>query len=184
MNERKIYFAGGCFWGTEAFLKNIRGVIETEVGYANGKTANPSYEEVCYDNTGHAETVYVKYDSDLLPLEKLIDIFFQAIDPTSVNRQGNDYGNQYRSGIYFSDPNDEKIILKEIERLQKNYPQKIAVEIKALSNFYLAEAYHQDYLDKNKNGYCHIPKKLFDYAKKANNTEKDALLKLSDEGHT
>lgn len=163
-----IYLAGGCFWGTESYLKNIRGVTETEVGFANGKTKNPSYEDVCYKSTGHAETVRVVYDKKILSLEKLLRIFFAAIDPTSVNRQGNDAGEQYRTGIYFVNANDEKIIKNEIEILQKSYEKKIAIEVRSLENFYPAEEYHQNYLKKNPNGYCHIPRKLFDFAKHAN----------------
>lgn len=166
--KKEIYFAGGCFWGIEAFLKKINGVLDTEVGFANGKTAHPTYEDVCYKNTGHAETVKVLYDPAVISLEKLIRIFFKSIDPTSLNRQGNDCGTQYRAGIYFFDEKDAAIIQNEIANLQKNYSKKILVEVKRLANFYPAESYHQDYLDKNKNGYCHIPPQLFEYAQHAN----------------
>lgn len=166
--KKEIYLAGGCFWGTEAFLKKINGVLDTEVGFANGNTAHPTYEDVCYKNTGHAETVKVLYDPAVISLEKLIRIFFKSIDPTSLNRQGNDRGTQYRTGIYFSDEKDAAIIQNEIENIQKKYSQKILVEAKRLENFYPAESYHQDYLDKNKNGYCHIPPQLFEYAQNAN----------------
>jgi len=153
---REIYLAGGCFWGTEKYLKSITGVKNTEVGYANGMIQNPSYEDVCHKNTGHAETVRVEYDPVEVDLTHIINLFFKVIDPTSVNRQGNDVGSQYRTGIYYVDPKDEPIILAAITELQKKYFKRIAVEIIPLKNYYPAEEYHQDYLTKNPNGYCHI----------------------------
>lgn len=178
MNKKEIYFAGGCFWGVEAFLKNIRGVIETEVGYANGTTKNPTYKEVCTQNTGYAETVRIFYNPKVLTIQKLVEFFFEAIDPTSLNKQGNDIGTQYRSGVYFCDINDEKLILDKIEVLQNSYAKKILVEVKPLKNFYPAESYHQDYLDKNKNGYCHISRDILEYAKIANSKSSERFLKL------
>lgn len=156
MEIREIYLAGGCFWGTEKYLKSITGVKNTEVGYANGMIQNPSYEDVCHKNTGHAETVRVEYDPVEVDLTHIINLFFKVIDPTSVNRQGNDVGSQYRTGIYYVDPKDEPIILAAITELQKKYFKRIAVEIIPLKNYYPAEEYHQDYLTKNPNGYCHI----------------------------
>lgn len=159
--EKELYLAGGCFWGLEQYVGNIPGVEQTEVGYANGKTANPTYEEVCYSQTGHAETVKVIYDSQKLRLEFLLQLFFEVIDPTSLNRQGNDVGEQYRTGIYYVDSEDKQIIEQEIRRLQENYAQPIQIEIQPLNNYYSAEEYHQKYLDKNPLGYCHIsPKKI------------------------
>lgn len=167
-----IYLAGGCFWGTEHFLKQINGVTDTQVGFANGRTANPSYRDVCDKNTGHAETVKVIYNPRILPLKTLLNIFFKAIDPTSVNRQGGDTGTQYRTGIYYTDEKDRSIIDTALSNLAKEYSKPLAIEVKRLENFYLAEEYHQDYLDKNVGGYCHLNPKLFEYARKANSAAK------------
>ncbi|MGL5671008.1 MAG: peptide-methionine (R)-S-oxide reductase MsrB [Cetobacterium sp.] len=155
-NIKKIYLAGGCFWGVEAYMKIINGVIDANSGYANGITENPTYEDVIYNGTGHAETVEVIYNSEKISLEKLLKYYFRIIDPTSLNKQGNDKGTQYRTGIYYTDLEDKEIIKKEIILLQKNYPKKIMVEVMPLIRFDLAEDYHQDYLKKNPNGYCHI----------------------------
>ncbi len=160
----EIYLAGGCFWGMEKYIKLIRGVQSTQVGYANGKTANPTYEEVCHHNTGHAETVKVVYDEKVLPLSFLLNLYFDAIDPTSVNRQGGDRGVQYRTGIYYTDPTDLTAIKGSIDALQKRYDKPIAIEVLPLENFGTAEEYHQDYLDKNPGGYCHIGHRLFEKA--------------------
>jgi len=164
----EIYLAGGCFWGMERYLSLIDGVENTQVGYANGKTINPTYEEVCHNNTGHAETVKVVYDPEIISLEKLLNLYFEAIDPTSVNRQGGDVGKQYRTGIYYIDINDLPVINKSIKELQKKHDKPIAVEVKPLKNYSPAEEYHQKYLAKNPDGYCHIHPGLFEYAKKAN----------------
>lgn len=163
----EIYLAGGCFWGTEKFLSLINGVENTQVGYTNGKTLNPTYQEVCHHHTGHAETVKVVYDPETISLEHLLDLFYETIDPTSVNRQGGDVGEQYRTGIYYIDDKDLPVIQKSIEKLQKGYTEPIAIEIKPLENYSPAEEYHQRYLDKNPNGYCHIHPKLFIKAAKA-----------------
>lgn len=160
----EIYLAGGCFWGLEKYLASIRGVQYTQVGYANGKTENPTYEEVCYKNTGHAETVRVQYDAKILPLEFLLELYYDAIDPVSLNRQGGDRGVQYRTGIYYIDVKDLPIIEDSIAKLQKRYDKPIAIEIKKLDNFYPAEEYHQKYLDKNPGGYCHIGRDKFEKA--------------------
>lgn len=164
-----IYLAGGCFWGSEKYLSSVRGVIETQVGYANGKTENPTYEEVCHNNTGHAETVKVVYDSEALPLEFLLELFYESIDPTSVNRQGGDSGTQYRTGIYYSDEADRPVIEASLAKLQKSLLRPVAIELKPLSNFYPAEEYHQKYLDKNPAGYCHISRAKIEKASKAVN---------------
>ncbi|UOO38123.1 peptide-methionine (R)-S-oxide reductase MsrB [Oscillospiraceae bacterium CM] len=152
----EIYMAGGCFWGAEKYLSVVRGVLETAVGYANGQTACPTYEDVCYKNTGHAETVRVVYDPAVLPLDFLLSLFYGAIEPTAVNRQGNDRGVQYRTGIYYTDGADLPIITRSIADLQKTLEEAVAIEIAPLDNFYPAEEYHQKYLDKNPTGYCHI----------------------------
>ena len=152
----EIYLAGGCFWGVEGYFKRIEGVKDTTCGYANGKTANPSYEDVCRHNTGHAETVRVLFDTDLINLEDLLIYYFRIIDPVSVNKQRNDVGTQYRTGIYYTDESLLPVIKAAVEREQRKYNEKIAVEVLPLENFYSAEEYHQNYLDKNPNGYCHI----------------------------
>lgn len=169
-SQSDIYFAGGCFWGTEHFMKQINGVTSTQAGYANGKESikNPSYEQVCNDNTGFAETVKVSYNPQEADLKLLIELFFKTIDPTSLNRQGNDRGSQYRTGIYYTDKADLPVIEETVNALAKNYSKPVVVEVKPLINFYQAEDFHQDYLDKHPDGYCHISPDLFDFARKAN----------------
>ncbi len=155
-NLREIYLAGGCFWGLEAYMKELPGVYDTEVGYANGNTQNPSYEEVCRNNTGHAETVLVRYAPAEMDLDTLLTAFFKVIDPTSQNRQGNDRGSQYRTGIYYTDAADLPAIEAAVQKQAEKYTKPIATEVLPLNNYYPAEEYHQDYLDKNPGGYCHI----------------------------
>lgn len=164
---KEIYFAGGCFWGTEHFFKQIEGVIETEVGFANGHTENPTYKEVYTDQTGFAETVYVKYNPDVVSLEFLLNMFFKAIDPTSLNKQGEDEGTRYRTGVYYTNDDDLAVIEKVFSQEQQNYQQPLAVEKLPLQNYYSAEEYHQDYLNKNPTGYCHLPVALFEFARQA-----------------
>ena len=163
--QKEIYLAGGCFWGTEKYFKNIKGVIQTEVGYANGNTERPTYKEVCDHNTGHAEAVKIVYDESQVSLSSILVLYYDVIDPVSINRQGGDVGSQYRTGIYFVEPQDEVIIKKSIEELQKKFNERIAIEVKTLLNYFKAEEYHQKYLDKNPNGYCHIGKDKFDKVK-------------------
>ena len=165
--NRTIYLAAGCFWGAEKYLALIPGVEATEAGYANGRTENPSYEDVCRKNTGHAETVRVDYDPEKVSLTFLLDQYYEAVDPLSLNRQGGDVGEQYRTGIYFSDGADEEIIRGSIALLQESYKEPVAIEVKPLEHFFPAEEYHQKYLDKNPGGYCHIGKAKFEAAKKA-----------------
>ncbi|MGG7144194.1 peptide-methionine (S)-S-oxide reductase MsrA [Clostridium nigeriense] len=153
---KKIVLAGGCFWGVEEFLSRINGVIYTEVGYANGRTENPTYEDVCYKNTYFAEACLVEYDEKVLSLENLLKEYWSIIDPTVLNRQGPDVGSQYRTGIYYLNDNDLETIFKSKEESQKNYDKKIVTEVVPLTNYYKAEEYHQKYLKKNPNGYCHI----------------------------
>ena len=166
--QKEIYFAGGCFWGTEHFFKLVNGVVSTEVGYANGIVDKPSYQDVTTGKTGFAETVKVVYDPEVIDLDLLIDLFFKTIDPTSLNRQGNDIGTQYRTGIYFTDKNDQALITEKIKGLAASFNNPIVVENEELKNFFDAETYHQDYLDKNPGGYCHIGQDLFEVARKAN----------------
>lgn len=153
---KDIILAGGCFWGIEEFLSRIEGVVETEVGYANGRTQNPTYEEVCYKNTGFAEVCRVKYNETTLSLEKLLEKYWGIINPTTLNRQGPDIGSQYRTGIFYVGDEDLEIILQSKEKEQKKYEKRIVTEIKPLENYYKAEEYHQKYLKKNPGGYCHI----------------------------
>lgn len=168
MENKTIYFAGGCFWGTEHYFKMIKGVVGTTVGYANSIMENPSYKDVCSGDTLAAETVKVDYDPSSVSLEFLTRMFFHAIDPTSLNRQGNDIGTQYRTGIYYTDNEDLTEIYKVFVEQRSTTEGEIVVEVKALQNFYAAEDYHQDYLDKNPDGYCHLPFTLFEFAKEAN----------------
>ena len=162
-----IYFAGGCFWGMEKYFKLIKGVEETEVGYANGNTENPTYEQVYTDTTGYAECVHVRFDTEVTTVRRLTEMFFKAIDPTSVNQQGEDKGTRYRTGVYYVDPEKQGVgsVLKRIFEEQSRIHGKLAVELMPLKNFVRAEDYHQDYLDKNPDGYCHLSPELFEYAK-------------------
>ena len=153
---KEIYLAGGCFWGVEEYISRIEGVVDTEVGYANGRREDPSYEQVCTGTTGHAETTYVKFDEDLISLEELLSKFWHIIDPTVLNRQGPDRGSQYRTGIYYVDENDKSVIYKTLEEQKQRYNEPIVTEIESLKSFFKAEEYHQDYLKKNPGGYCHI----------------------------
>ena len=170
-NLREIWLAGGCFWGVESYLSQVNGVIDAISGYANGNTENPTYEEVSYKNTGHTETVYVLYDPNVISLENLLYAFFNTMNPTTKNRQGNDVGSQYRSGIYYNDPDELEIINKVIMVEQENYTDKIVTEVLPLENFTEAEEYHQDYLIKNPNGYCHVDFSTLDEVNSSKNDE-------------
>src|SRR5690554_5218540 len=162
MHTKSVYLAGGCFWGVEGYFERIDGVVDAVSGYANGRTENPSYEDVIYRNTGHAETVKVTYNPDKLSLDDVLLYFFRIIDPTSLNKQGNDRGTQYRTGIYTTDPAEQRLVATALARLEAQYTQPIVVENLPLSGFYEAEEYHQDYLFKNPNGYCHVDLKKAD----------------------
>ena len=153
---KEIYLAGGCFWGVEAYMARVPGVASVTVGYANGRTDNPSYEDVCYRNTGHAETVKVDYDPTRITLADLLRQFFKIIDPTSHNRQGNDVGSQYRSAIFYQEQADRLVIDQIVAEEQKKYDRPIVTQVEPLRRYDLAEDYHQQYLEKNPNGYCHI----------------------------
>lgn len=161
-NEREIYLAGGCFWGTQGYLRRLPGVLETEVGYANSVESNPTYEQVCSGSTEAAETVRVVYDADKLSLPLLLQAYFASINPTNVNHQGNDVGTQYRTGIYWVNDDDEAVARQELDGLQSAYNAPVAVEALHLENFYPADTVHQDYLIKNPHGYCHIDLNLAD----------------------
>jgi len=154
---KRIVLAGGCFWGMEAYFQRLEGVVETEVGYANGTTENPTYEQVCRHTTGYAEVLSVVYDETIISLETLLKHFWKVIDPTLLNRQGGDIGDQYRTGIYYQNAEDVEVIKASLAEEQKKIEKPIVTEVKPLANYYVAETYHQKYLDKNPHGYCHIP---------------------------
>ena len=165
MEARTIYLAGGCFWGMQKFFDQFDGVLRTEVGYANGPDAAPSYRDVCA-SSGHAETVRIDYDPAVVSLTALLERYFMVIDPLSVNRQGGDAGVQYRTGIYYTDAGQ----LPEIEAVYRDAEEragaKLAVELMPLQNYFSAEDYHQKYLDKNPDGYCHIPRSMLQMEKR------------------
>lgn len=162
---KTIYFAGGCFWGTEHFFKQISGVVATTAGYANSRVPDPSYKDVCTGTTMAAEAVEVRYDPSRVGLRTLIAMYFLTIDPLSVNRQGNDIGTQYRTGIYYTDERQRHVAEEAVKSLSDSLRQQVAVEVMPLLNFYPAEEYHQDYLEKTPGGYCHINPELFARAK-------------------
>ena len=166
---KEIYLAGGCFWGTEHLFKQVKGVTETEVGFANGNTEAPTYEEVYTDMTGYAETVRVCYDEQVIELRQLLNIFFIAIDPSSLNRQGDDEGTRYRTGVYYTSEEDLPIIREVFASQQRLVEGPIVVELEPLRNFYPADERHQDYLDKNPDGYCHLPHQLFEFVRNLSN---------------
>ncbi|ANU15158.1 Peptide methionine sulfoxide reductase MsrA [Planococcus halocryophilus Or1] len=151
-----IYLAGGCFWGVEAYMARVYGVYDVTSGYANGNTENPTYEEVVRENTGHAETVHVRYDPERVDLEEVLNHYFMIIDPTLLNQQGNDRGEQYRTGIYYENEADRTVIDKVVTAQEDRYDDPIVTEVEMLDHYYLAEEYHQDYLEKNPDGYCHV----------------------------
>ena len=161
---KTIYLAGGCFWGTQRFFDQFPGVISTETGYANGPKENPTYQDVCNDS-GHAETVKITYDEAVISTQKLLEYYFMTIDPVSVNQQGHDKGIQYRTGIYYEDASLLPDIRKKYEEEKAKVGEKLAVELMPLENFYPAEEYHQKYLVKNPEGYCHIPRALLELVK-------------------
>ena len=163
--QKDIWFAAGCFWGAQKFFKLIEGVEYTEVGFANGWVQNPSYQQVYTDTTGHAECVHVRYNPEVVSLQRLAELFFQIIDPLSLNKQGEDEGTRYRTGVYFEDDQDlDTLTLVFQDIKQKMGVPELPVELMHLSSFYRAEEYHQDYLDKNPSGYCHLNPALFELA--------------------
>ena len=158
--QRIIYLAGGCFWGLEAYMERIQGVTDAVSGYANGKGDTTNYQLL--HTTDHAETVKVTYDPNKISLDKLLQYYFRVIDPTSINKQGNDRGRQYRTGIYYQNEQDKAVIEAALKTLQNKYQAPIQIEVEPLKNYVEAEEYHQDYLKKNPNGYCHIDIKKAD----------------------
>ena len=162
MSERKeIYFAGGCFWGTEKMFQSLDGVLDTTVGYANGHVADPSYELVKTDTTGHREAVKVIYDPDKVSLRKLLRAYFICVDPTVKDQQGHDIGSQYQTGVYYTDEESAAVVREVFDEKRKEF-DPFCVELAPLSCFYDAEEYHQDYLIKNPDGYCHISPEMYD----------------------
>ncbi len=161
-----IYLAGGCFWGMEKLMQTLPGVVEATSGYANGNCADPTYEQVCSGSTEFRETVRVEYEPDKVSLDMILFTFFTAIDPTIENRQGNDTGSQYQSGIYWADEASRETALR-IAAIEAERYEPFAVETGPLINFYDAEEYHQDYLDRNPGGYCHITQHEFSLAENA-----------------
>ena len=149
---KTIYLAGGCFWGVEAYFQMLKGVRKTEVGYANGNTKNPKYEDLKKGIATHAETVKIEYDENIISLEKLLEHFLRFVDPYSVDKQAEDVGHQYRSGVY----GDKADIIKAKAYFDKVLKDNYKIELLELVNYYKAEEYHQDYLTKNPKGYCHV----------------------------
>lgn len=153
---KTIVLAGGCFWGVEAYFNQLKGVVDTSVGYIDGNMKNPTYEQVCSGIAKHAEACQVFYDETVITLEQILDQFFRIINPYSIDKQGHDFGHQYRSGIYFNDRKDESLIVNFMKTyFGKNF-DRVATKIKPNTDYELAELYHQDYLIKNPGGYCHV----------------------------
>ena len=160
--QQVIYLAGGCFWGVEAFMSRLNGVNQTEVGYANGHDLAPTYEKVSSGKTGHSETVKLTYNPEIISLEEILEKFFMIINPYTKNRQGPDIGSQYRTGIYWQEPSQRDIVLKFLKDRQKESRKRIVTEARQIGSFYPAETYHQKYLEKNPQGYCHVDLDLID----------------------
>ena len=165
MENKVIYLAGGCYWGVEKYMSEVKGVVKTTVGFANGKTKDPTYEQGKHEDTGHAETVRVEYDPKVLPLSTLLSLFYKVIDPTSVDRQGEDVGHQYRTGVYYTSEEDREVICKSRDHLADKVGKPLAMEVCPLETCWPAEEYHQKYLDKNPGGYCHVPFALIQWVK-------------------
>ena len=176
-----IYLAGGCFWGTQYYMSLFEGVIDTVSGYANGNVAEPTYKQVYTDLTGHAECVKVLYDKDIISLATLCRVFFRSIDPLLVNRQGEDCGTRYRTGIYWTNDSDKAIVDQVFEEVQAGYGHRLAVERLPLKCFYTAEEYHQKYLIKNPEGYCHLSSGLMKTASDYNGIIKELRTHSDDE---
>ena len=162
---KKIYLAGGCFWGVEHFLSLIEGITKTTVGYANSDILSPSYEDLKAHRSAASETVETEYDETVISLQEILDLFFQIIDPTLLDQQGHDIGHQYRTGIYYTEEEDKEIIEEALKKLQEYYEKPVLTEVLKLENFTRAEEYHQDYLIKNPQGYCHVDPKMFQVAR-------------------
>ena len=153
---KSIIFAGGCFWGVQHYFHFVKGVLKSTVGYTAGEIDFPTYEQVCTGSTNHTEACKIDYDSKETHLLILLEHFFNIIDPTVLNRQEMDIGTQYRTGIYYYNENEKQIIIDYIDSIKTNYNSPIVVEVMPAQQFWDAEDYHQDYLEKNPGGYCHI----------------------------
>ena len=153
---RKIYLAGGCFWGIQGYFSRVAGVLESSVGYANSQIANPSYEIVCSGRSGAVEALELCYDEGRLELSEIVDRLLSIIDPAALNYQGNDIGTQYRNGVYYLQESDEAVIQERIKLWEQHNGRKAVTEVLPLQNFSLAEPYHQNYLQSHPHGYCHI----------------------------
>ncbi len=160
---KTIYFAGGCFWGLERLMSLVGGVERAQSGYANGHLDNPSYQAVCQGTTGHREAVRVDFDDQVIGLEELVGLFFSAIDPTVKDRQAHDVGSQYQTGIYWTDEADGELV-RQLAHLESQRHPAFYVELEPLRVFWPAEEYHQNYLVKNPQGYCHIGRDDFERA--------------------
>ncbi|HLH40020.1 MAG TPA: peptide-methionine (S)-S-oxide reductase MsrA [Bryobacteraceae bacterium] len=152
----KATFAAGCFWGVEATFRRLAGVQDTQVGYTGGHLPNPTYEDVCTDQTGHAEAVEITFDPQVIRYQDLLQVFWDSHDPTTKDRQGPDTGTQYRSAIFFHSPEQEKEARASLEEAQKRFPRPIVTQIVPASEFYRAEEYHQQYLEKRGLAHCHL----------------------------
>lgn len=177
-----VYLAGGCFWGVEQYFALVPGVQDALSGYSQGHVQEPSYQEVCTGQTGHTETVKVTYDSSVVSLNHLLNLYFDIIDPYSINKQGNDRGPQYRTGIYYTNETDGQIARDFIAEKQAANDKKIVVEVEPVQNFFLAEDYHQDYLEKNPFGYCHISRDKF--RKAATSVDTSLVSNLTETAHS
>ncbi len=151
-----VYFACGCFWGTQAYFKRLKGVVKTEVGYTGGDFKNPTYEDVCEGITGHYEACKIEFDNSIITFNELLRHFFSVVNPTNKFGQAMDIGSQYMSAIFYTSESQKKLSLEKIDALQKSYNKPITTKVLKFNKFFKAEIYHQDYLDKNPNGYCHI----------------------------
>lgn len=159
---KTIVFAGGCFWGVQNYFNQVKGVIKTRVGYTAGFTDFPSYRQVCSGETGHTEACIIHYDPNETNLRTLLKHFFNIVDPTLVDQQGPDIGSQYRSGIYYYSDDDREEIINYIDSIRDNYQSEIVTEVEQCDDFWEAEEYHHNYLEKNPDGYCHIePEKFY-----------------------
>ena len=177
-----VYLAGGCFWGVEQYFALVPGVQDALSGYSQGTVMEPSYQEVCTGTTGHTETVQVRYDSSVVSLKHLLNLYFDIIDPYSLNKQGNDRGTQYRTGIYYTNEADGQVARDFIAEKQATTQRKIVVEVEPVQNFFPAEEYHQDYLEKNPFGYCHISRDKF--RKAATSVDTSLVPNLTETAHS
>lgn len=158
----RIILAGGCFWGLEGYMQKLPGVVDTEVGFANGRTPHPTYKEVKTGKTGYAEVCNIEYDPNVMPLRTLLRHYLRIIDPTTLNQQGPDCGTQYRTAIFYNNDAERRLAEELLAKEQKKWDKPIVTAVEPLVNYYAAEEYHQDYLKKTPCGYCHVNMALLD----------------------